>query len=58
MAAMAEAGVLEDEAMEDAMVQLVYVEMLYDVNLAKFDRCIGVGWIPFPGRIIIIIVRK
>jgi hypothetical protein len=38
MAAMAEAGVFEDEAIEDAMVKLVYVEMLYEVNLAMFDR--------------------
>ena len=43
MAAMAEAGVFEDEAIEDAMVKLVYVEMLYEVNLAMFDRRIGVG---------------
>jgi hypothetical protein len=44
MAAMAEAGVFEDEAIEDAMVKLVYVEMLCEVNLAMFDRRIG-GWL-------------
>lgn len=43
MAARAEAGVFEDEAIEDAMAMLDYVEMLYDVNLAMIVRRIG-GW--------------